>query len=45
MTFTRTANANYDSRVMKEKRDFYFGSIGNRNEAWLKALKLAKKIQ
>ena len=27
----------------KEKRDFYFGSIGDRNEVWLKALKIAKK--
>ena len=45
MTFTRSANGNFDSRVLKEKRDFYFGSISSRNEEWLKALKMAKKMQ
>ena len=55
MSFTRSDQSNFDSRVSKEKRDFYFGSmpqktnnevkklIGNRNEEWLKALKIAKK--
>ena len=29
--------------IKKERRDLYFGSIGNRNEEWIKALKMAKK--
>ena len=45
MTFTRSMRENFDSRVHKEKRDFYFGSMENRNEEWIKALKMAKKMQ
>lgn len=43
MTFVRSVDKNLDSRISKERRDFYFGSTGNRNEEWLKALKMAKK--
>ena len=42
MTFVHSQKDN-QSNESTQRRDFYFGCDCNRNEEWLRALKLAKK--